>query len=262
MKFPAKKKKVLILVAAVLIVLSLNIFQKEVRGSFYGLSSPIQKTLWRTGDRVASFFDRFTSAKIVKKENEQLQIRNRALTAEVTALKEIQQENEILREVLDLGLREDFEMLFAGVVGKDLSGDFLIIDQGLSDGVQEGFPVITQQKVMVGTISEAYQHTSKVMLVSHPQSALNTKVADTNSTGLVRGAGNYHMFLDLIPQETVLQQGDLLITSKLGGSYPAGLLIGLIEKVEKVDVKPFQQAAVSPFFDITSSEHVFVITRF
>ena len=120
--------------------------------------------------------------------------------------------------------------------------------------------VITQEKVLAGIVSEVYKDFSRVRLLSDKNSSFDAKISDSNIFGIVKGKGSLKMFLDFIPQDKEIKEGDLIITSELSGRYPKGLLIGFVEKVQKNDIKPFQQAEISPFFDITG-ENLFIVKK-
>ena len=158
---------------------------------------------------------------------------------------------------MGIGLQKEFKLALTQVIGKDMSQDFLLIDKGVKDGISENMPVITQQKVLVGRIGETYDKFSKVMLISNKDSSFDAKVNDIS--GIIKGQGNFKILFDLIPREKDLFQGDIVVTSALGGFFPGGLLIGEIKEVQKSDVEPFQQAEIESFFDISQTETLFII---
>jgi len=258
----AKRKTILVIVVGIAIVLSLNFFQKEVKGFFYSISSPIQKSLWQAGNNVSGFFDGVFQSKELKKESEQLQLRIQELLAENISLKEFQQENEALREALEIGLSEEFRLSLADIVGKDIGQDSILINQGAKHGLAESMPVVTEQKVLLGRITEVYEKFSRVTLVSNKNSSFDIKLAESNVVGVIKGQGGLKLFLDFVAQDEEVKEGDLIVTSALGGIYPKGLLVGFIKEVKQSDVKPFYEIAVSSFFDIDSITSVFVILNF
>jgi len=264
MKLHSRVKIGIIFVLIVIFFLALNLTStgKEVRNFFYLISSPIQKTLWRVGDRVSDFFELITEIKNLKKENEELKLKNQERLAEIALLKELKRENEILREALNIGLEKYFELTLTEVIGKDISQDSILINRGSKEGVKEGLPIITQQKTLVGKISEVYKNFSKVMLISNKESSFDARVQGTEAIGIVKGKGNFRLFLDLLPSDIEIKEGDILVTTALGGVFPSGLLIGQIKEVKKSDLEPWQQAEISPFFDIKEIETLFIITEY
>ena len=259
MRFSAQKKKILIVIIGILIILSLNFFQKEVKGFFYLISAPIQKNLWEVGDRTADFFEALSEIKSLKRENEELKLEIQKLLAENSSLKELKQENQAFREALEIDLQKDFILIFAEVIGKDIGQDSILINKGSKDGILEGFPVTTPQRVLLGRIAEVYKTFSRVMLISSEESSFDAKIADTDILGVVKGTGRLKLCLDFIPKDKEIKEGDLVISTSIGGIYPKNLLAGLIKEVKKSDINPFQLAEISPFFNIEEVKTVFVI---
>jgi len=265
-----KKKKYLVgILLAVLAVCLLNFFQKEVRSFFYSFSSPIQKVLWRAGDRTSDFFESIIKTGSLKSEIEGLRNENQELLAQNAALKNLKEENEILREALGIGLQKDFRLVLSQIISKDVSRDFILINKGSEDGILKDMPVITQKKVLVGRISEVYENFSKVMLISDKKSSFNAEILALDEgeqrediSGVIKGKGNFGVLFDLVPMEKKLFQGDVVITIVLGGIFPQGLLVGEVREIKKVDVEPFQQAEIVPFFDLSQAETLFVILEF
>jgi rod shape-determining protein MreC len=68
--------------------------------------------------------------------------------------------------------------------------------------------------------------------------------------------------LDMIPQSAEVGVGALVLTSGLGGNYPANILIGQITNVTRRDYDIFQQASVQPVVDFSQVDIVLVITNF
>lgn len=258
----SKKNKVLVTIIGVLVILSLNFFQTEVRGFFYFISSPIQKALWKAGDNASGSFGTASSRSNLEKKNEELKLRIEELLADNIFLKELEKENKELREALEIGLRGDLLLALAEIISKDITGDSLLINVGAKDGVSEGMPVITSEKVLLGKVSEVYDSFSYVSLISNKESSFPAKISESDISGVVKGQGNLSLSLDLVSQDKEVNKGDLVISTALGGIYPKGLLTGIVKDVQKNDIKPFSQISVSLFFDFGELENVFVILDF
>jgi len=251
---------IVVLLIAFFVVLNLTAISKGIKNFFYLISSPIQKTLWRLGNNLSDFLEAISNINKLKKETEETRLQNQELLKELVTLKEIREENKILREALDLGLEKEFKLQIAQVISKDISEDSLIIDKGSKEGIEEGLPVISQQKVLWGRISEVYPNFSRVMLISNKESSFDAKIVNEEEIqGVVKGKGNLKIIFDLIPQEKEIEEGNLLITTSLGGIYPEGLLIGLVKTIKKSDIEPWQQAEIQPFFDLSEAEILFII---
>ncbi len=257
MKLSRKKSRVLVGIAiVVLAIVLLNVFQKEVKGFFYYISSPVQRVLWMAGERSAGFLAGVLRAGDLKKEADELKLKNQELLSQIITLEEQKKENNILREALGIGLQKEFKLALAQVIGKDISQDSILINKGVQDGLLKDMPIITEQNVLVGRVSEVYDRFSKVLLISHKNSSLDAEL------GVVRGQGNFNLLFDLIPREQEIFPGDVVATGGLGNDFPKGLLVGKIKEVKKSDLEPFQQAEIEPAFNISQIEKVFIILEF
>jgi len=167
-----------------------------------------------------------------------------------------------LRTALNLSLQEEFKLIISQVIGKEIAGDYLIIDKGSEDGVVFGFPVITQQKSLVGKVTQVYESTSKIQLLTSKDNSFDVEIFEKEIYGLAKGKGNFNLLLELIPREKEINLTDKIITTALGGNFPKGLLVGEIKKVKKSDVASFQEAEIQPAFDIREIDYLFLITNF
>jgi len=293
MKLPYRFKIVIISILLVVFFIVLNLTnsaESGIKNFFYLISSPIQRVFLETGDNVSDFFGWILEVKIIKEENEKLSLQNQELLAENLLLKELKKENETLREALKIGLEKDFQLLLAKVIAKDISQDSILINKGLKDNISKGLPVITSQKVIIGRIGEVYDNFSEVILISNKESSFDAKISEKDSYppeegaslsagtprlptalpaeggapiyGVVKGKGNLELYLDLIPKDKEISEGDFVITSALGGIFPQGLLVGEIKKVKKTDIEPWQTAEIYPSFQLKELDNLFIISEF
>lgn len=250
------KRKILIIILIIfLFFLFLNItgFSKNLKSFFYNFSSPIQKTLWQLGQRIFN--------PLREQEIQDLKAENQKLLFENVSLKELEKENEFLRQAINLGLEKEFKLLLSEVISKDVGEDFILINKGSDDGVGQGMPVITENKDLIGRINEVYNNYSKVMLISNKESSFTVKI-NNEVQGLAKGQGNFGLSLELIPQDKQVSQGDIVTTDILDKVFPKGLLVGKIAKINKSDIQPFQQAEVSILFDLKEINYLLIITNY
>ncbi len=262
---PASKIKfgvAVVILIAVFVVLNLTGGAKPFREFFYSASSPIQKTLWQAGANVSDFFAAIFQINNLKAENENLKLQNQELYAKVASLLGLKSENETLRNALNIGLEQDFRLILAEVTGKEVDRDVILINKGQKDGLAPGMPVVSEQRVLVGRISEVGDRFSKVLLITDKDSSFDAKISDTKIEGLAKGAGSFQLVLELIPRDSEIKVQDPIVTSALGGVFPEGILVGEISKVEKNDVESFQKAQIQPSFDIKELNDIFIIVNF
>lgn len=249
------RRRLVIGTVIVLFVLSLNLFSSQARGFFASLSATPQAILWDAGDRVSNFF----GGGNLQRRIEDLEEQNFLLRSQIVELQDLRDENEDFRQILELGIDEDFRIVMGKVIGKSITEDTIILRVGKEEGIQKGMPVITSGRVVVGRVLEVFKSSSQVRLISNKKSSFDAQISEKEITGVARGEGGQKVLIDLVPQEDDLAAGDMVITSALGDIFPEGLLIGEVAEVVKTGADPFQKARVNPFFDLKSLDTVFVI---
>ena len=200
-----------------------------------------------------------------------LRTRNAELEAQVSQLQaqliELQQrvnETEILAALVDFS-RSNPESTYkaASVIGRDPSPflHYIIINRGSNDDIRRGMPVLTNQG-LVGRVDAVIADAARVQLVTDPASSVNVYLQNADTSAVLYGSVTGDISLDLISQNVAVEAGDLILTSGLGGGYPADLIIGQVVTVRSLEFELFQQATVQPAVDFSRLEIVLVITNF
>ena len=200
-----------------------------------------------------------------------LRQRNTELEAEVSELQtqiiQLQQEvgeTQSLRALLDFAqARPENRYRGAAVIGRDPSPflHYVIINRGSNDGIRRGMPVVTNQG-LVGRIDAVIADAARVQLVTDPASTVNIRLQNAEVEASLSGSVTGDVALDLIPQDTNIQPGDLVLTSGLGGGYPPDLIVGQVVNVRTRDFDLFQQATVQPVVDFNRLQIVLIIVNF
>ncbi len=260
---PNKKRRNAVIVVVTLFasIFSLVVFSDGITNSSLGLTRPFQAAVWGAGDSVFGWTFSLIRAGDLKREMDSLMDDKERLTAEVVKLRDLRQENDALRQALNLGMDKDFDLVMASISGKDILNDTIVIDKGANDGVFEGMPVVTEKRVAVGRVSKAFDDFSRVVLVTHEEIVFEAEVQGRNFIGLIEGSGGSVARLTLIPKDKEIAEGDALLTTSLSGSFPQGLFIGLVREVKNMDSQSFQEAEITPFFNIRRLNRVFIITN-
>ncbi|MBI4050202.1 MAG: rod shape-determining protein MreC [Candidatus Doudnabacteria bacterium] len=185
------------------------------------------------------------------------------LSAEVATLEKASAENRILREALGFEQGRSLNLLPAEVITRDFMApdQRLVLNRGAESGVTRGAAVIVSGRVLVGVISEVFNGTSEVQLLTASGVSVNAEDAVTGATGIVKGEHGLGLLLDLISQDATVNPGDRLVTSGLGGTFPKNLLIGKIGDTRSGTSELFQNASVIPAADLSALRFVFVVKR-
>jgi rod shape-determining protein MreC len=194
------------------------------------------------------------------KENREL---NRALfklNRENASLKEMAAENQRLRQMLNFVVTTELDYIPAIVVGKSSSGTLnsITLDKGWIQGVKKGMPVVSAEGLVGRVISVGREQALCQLMLDH-RFAVAVKVQRNRIDGILHWDSGDVCRLDGILNNMEVRTGDTLITSELGGSYPKGLNVGVVEKARKEQGKLFQRVLVKPFCNFHRLEEVFVI---
>jgi len=271
MKSPRRSPVVpllLIVVTLVALVLHEVGYLQAAEDVVLRLVTPVQSWFSNRSRGVGDVVQTLRDLRTLRDENARLRQENDALIIENVQLKEAEAENERLRRLLDFTRTNpsyDYRggEVGARVIGHDPSAylDFVIIDLGERQGASLDMPVVTERG-LVGRITKVHDTSSEVLLITDVNSAVTALIQTSRAMGVVRGLAGGGLLLDQVPQDVEVHEGEIVITSGLGDSFPRGLVIGQISKVYQRDYEMFQQARVRPTVDFRNLEQVLVITSF
>ena len=196
--------------------------------------------------------------------NAQLEDEVSGLQSQVIQLQEQLREAEILYSLLDFArARPQDKYSAAAVIGRDPSPflHYVIIDHGSDDGRRHGMPVVTQQG-LVGRVDAVTASAARVQLITDPGSAVNVRLKNKNEEAQISGSITGEVYLEMVAQKIDLEPGEILLTSGLGGNFPADVLAGQVLEVAKTENELFQTALVQPAVDFTDLRAVLVVSNF
>jgi rod shape-determining protein MreC len=211
--------------------------------------------------------DFFTSPRDIaslRQQNTQLQNDVANLQAQVIQLQQQVGETQVLAALVDFSrARPENTYKAAAVIGRDPSPflHYVIINRGSNDGILRGMPVVTDQG-LVGRVDAVIADAARVQLVTDPASSVNVRLQNAEVEASLIGSVTGDVILQLIPQDAIVETGDLVLTSGLGGGYPPDLIIGQVVNIRSRDYDLFQQATIQPVVDFNRLQIVLVIVNF
>jgi rod shape-determining protein MreC len=201
---------------------------------------------------------------VLTQRNAELEAEVANMQAQIIDLQQQLAEYQILSALLDFARAyPEYEYTGASVIGRDPSPfvKYIHINRGSDTGVRRGMPVVTQQG-LVGRVAQTTASAALVQLITDPGTIINVRLEPERVEGVISGSITGDVTLDFIPQEAAVAPGDLVLTSGLGGNFPANILIGQITSVRSQDFDLFQSASIQPVVDFEKLEIVLVITNF
>lgn len=200
----------------------------------------------------------------LRQRNQELQDEVAMLQRDIIQLEEQLAEASILSALVEFA-RQNPENRYqaAAVIARDPSPflHYVIINQGSDHGLRRGMPVVTEDG-LVGRISAVTAGASRVQLITDPASVVNVRTDQSRGQGVVRGDLTGEVRVEMIPQNVNLAENELVLTSGLGGSYPAGIFVGQLSGIRRRESDLFQGASIQPTVDFSQLELVLVIVNF
>ena len=207
---------------------------------------------------VGNIFGNLTASRATLDE---LEAENAELTARVAELAEYQATSERLEKLLDLQSTYNLQSTAARIIGQssDAWSDTVTIDKGSLDGISVNMPV-TNSTGVIGQVIEVAPNASTVRLLTDEGSGVSAMIQDTRAQGMVQGQPDGTLRMDYVSVDADVKEGDIIITSGIGGVYPKGLPIGTVASVTKNSNDVYYTIIVSSASRTESNEEVLVIT--
>ncbi|UCD84074.1 MAG: rod shape-determining protein MreC [Deltaproteobacteria bacterium] len=198
----------------------------------------------------------------LSKENEALKRELDQLRFEKNQLIEVALENDRLRALLDFKRSLGGPAIPAEVVGEDTSSWFrtILINKGSEDKVARGMGVVTKEGI-VGQVSKVSARLSQVLLIVDPSSNVDTLIRRNRAKGILTGKTERVCQLKYLSRLEEIKIGDEVVTSGIGGIFPKGLEVGVVNSVEKKSYGMFQNVLVTPKVDFGKLEEVLVLSQ-
>jgi len=182
------------------------------------------------------------------------------LRSQILERREISQENVRLKQLLDFKRGFIFSSVAANVIGRDPTNwsSSIVIDRGKKDGLKPGMPVVNSLGV-IGKISEVGNSTSRALLLTDPNFSIAGLIQRNRENGLVAGTLTGTCRIKYLSSDANVRVGDRVVTSKLSSTFPEGLLIGVVTKIEESQSSPTLECLVKPAVNLSQIEEVLVI---
>jgi len=248
------KKRVLLAAVLISILLilkpSIIITTKQFFCDMFSVPLRLMKNLKSSVSSKASYI----------RENFLLKEKAALLAIEITRNSEISKENTRLRELLDFQKKLPYKSVPAEVIGRVPSTwtRAVLINKGTKRGVKKGMAVCTASG-LIGTVVEAGPITSKVRLLTDPNSRVGVVLEKSRQIGLLVGTREGLLKVIYLGIDSNVKLGEDVFTSGLGGAFPKGIAIGIVKKVGKDRINLYKYVMVKPNQDLNSLEEVLCI---
>ncbi len=229
-------------------------------------SSPQSEMLRsRFSDLIAFFASPVTNLVRIGKVWQENKVLNRELVQsaiEIERLREAQLENIRLRKMLGFEIDTAITLIPAEVAGLNPEPGLVsyLINRGKNNGVEGNDPVITRQGV-VGRVYRSGSNSAIIQLLTDPNIGIAGRIQRNREQGIVHSTSRNMLRLDGVPISTDVRKGDNIITSGLGGVFPEGLSVGVVQEAIPSENQWLWDIYIQPAVNFNSIEEVFIIKR-
>ena len=189
-----------------------------------------------------------------------LQQENAQLRDQLVQMEELRQENERLTALLDIQSQYQIDGATGRVIGtgSDAYSRDITVNVGSNSGVEPGQAVVGPSG-LVGQVTEVSPLTCRVRLITDPQSGVSAYLQSSRDQCVVKGAVDGLLYLEYLDDAVQVKVGDVVVTSGMGGSFPAGITIGTVTNVVNQAGTSDRTVIVSPLSTADALEEVTVV---
>lgn len=223
---------------------------------------PIQRIAMAPVDLFLGVTAYFGSKAALQEENATLKTRQLRAAPELLRLEALKEENDQLRRLLEARERLPSKAVFAEILyaGRDPFSRKVIVDKGSQHGILAGQPVIDDVGV-IGQVTRVYPLMSEVTLLSDKDQAIPLQVQRNGLRALAYGGVDAGMLeLRFMAANADVRNGDTLVTSGIDGTYPPGLPVATVSRIERDAAYAFARITLTPIAGTDRYREVLILS--
>mgnify|MGYP001600264290 FL=1 len=209
---------------------------------------PIQRVAMAPVDLFHAVANYFSSTAALQEENAALRAKQLRAAPELLRLESLKEENDQLRRLLEARERLPGTAVFAEILyaARDPFSRKVVIDKGSQNSIRAGQPVIDDVGV-IGQVTRVYLLMSEVTLLSDKDQAIPLQVQRNGLRAVAYGGAEGDMLdLRFMAANADIRNGDTLVTSGIDGTYPPGLPVATVARIERDAAYAFAKITLTP----------------
>jgi len=237
-----------------------NLFS-SVRIYLNSIVSPVQYIADAPQKLFSTLSESVMTREELKERNKKLEKENLHLKADRLLLTELENENKQMRKLLNAKYTFSNKRMITEVMSlrSDPFTHQLLIDKGAINGVYVGQPVINEEGV-VGQVMQVGSTTSRVLLLVDASHGIPVRVQRNDVTALVHGSGDWNKLnVPFVQSNADLKKGDILVTSGLGGRFPAGYPVATVSSFVYNEGAPYAEVTATPIAQLDRSRYLLLL---
>jgi len=261
---PAQRLTFVLICSAALIFFDHKMASFETaRGYLQTLVSPLQYMANAPKQMMTWASENIITRRQLMSENQDYREKELFFHEQAMQLNIVRQENERLRSLLSSPVRGEIKKMFAEIlsVDSDPYSHHVVINRGTTDGVYEGQPVL-DEKGIVGQILHVGVSSSRVILISDISHAIPVRVQRNGLRLIASGSGPIDRLIhNFVPHSADVKEGDLLVTSGLGGKYPEGYPVSRVVLMRTDESREFATIYSKPVAQIDRLRYMLLLSK-
>ena len=224
---------------------------------------PMQRIAMAPVDLFHGAANYFASAAALREENSALKMKQLRAAPELLQLEALKEENNQLRRLLEAQERSPRNSVFAEILyaARDPFSRKVVIDKGSQNGIAAGQPVIDDVGV-IGQVTRVYLLMSEVTLLSDKDQAIPLQVLRNGLRAVAYGGAEGGMLdLRFMAANADIRSGDTLVTSGIDGTYPPGLPVATVTRIERDAAYAFARITLAPTAGTDRYRQVLVLSN-
>jgi len=238
-------------------------YAEALRQGLAVITYPIQRLALAPVQMLSGAADYFSSQVQLRRENDELRSRQLKVSKDLQTFEALEAENAQLRRLLEARLRLPRKSTFAEILysGRDPFSRKVIIDKGGNDGISPGLAVVDEVGV-IGQVTRVYPLLAEVTLITDKDQPIPVQLVRNGLRAVAYGAGDgATLDLRFLAANVDIQNGDLLVTSGIDGTYPAGLPVARVARIERDAAYAFAKIACVPAAGSGNHRQVLVLAQ-
>lgn len=205
--------------------------------------------------------ENLSSRNALIEENAKLNARELETEGRLQRMAALEAENHRLRELMGSSARLEQKVAVAEVLTVDLDPfrHRLVIDKGSASGAYVGQPIVDANGIM-GQLASVSPFSSQAVLITDASHALPVEVNRNGLRSIAVGTGDIdRLELPYLPNNADVREGDLLVSSGLGGRFPRGFPVAMVRKVTRDPGRAFAAIEAAPTAALNRSHEVLMV---
>lgn len=205
--------------------------------------------------------DSINSYQTLKKDNQRLREEQLVYQTRLLKFEALEKENIRLRALLENSFKLGEQVLIAELLSVNMVPyeHIVVVNKGTRFGVHPQQPVFDANGV-VGQVFRSLPLSSEIMLITDPNHAVPVQVNRNGLLTIAVGSGQINrLVLPFLPSNADIRPGDLLITSGLGGTFPQGYPVAVVDEFTSQLNKPFANITATPMAKLDRNRELMIV---